>query len=356
MGSPGSGKGTHSDFLREARGFSAPTIVSSDLLISPEAERAKADGGLIDDAVVIGAVLRHLLRPEYQNGVIVDGFPRTPAQVEGIKLLRDKMYNLRQEFAQVPELADQHRRPRFRVVVLYVTEEESIRRQLLRGERAMRHNEQVLLTGNGDPLALRPTDFDPALARERYQVFKEHFQTLESLRNHFVFTLIDAGGGVEAVRQSILKELEYQSSQELSQKAFDALINIPVCREVQRYARQLLITRLDNYVTRHPVVFSSMVQFIEREIIPVIRLHSFAGRVIFRTASPLLLHREAIPMLTDVLTERGYRVYSSFKDDHIPESVNKETFQIINRIERVWDIHIDFPPIRLRGGRDPNNQ
>ncbi|MDP2437648.1 MAG: nucleoside monophosphate kinase, partial [archaeon] len=103
MGSPGAGKGTHSQFLQLARGFSAHTIVSSELLNSPDAQRAKANGGLIDDAVVIEAVLRHLLRPEYQNGVIVDGYPRTPVQVEGIKLLRDKMFNLRQEFASASD-------------------------------------------------------------------------------------------------------------------------------------------------------------------------------------------------------------------------------------------------------------
>lgn len=354
MGAPGSGKGTHSDFLKEARGYTVPTIISSDLLKSVDAERVKASGQLLDDAKVIGLVLRQLLRPEYQNGVIVDGFPRTPVQVEGIKLLRDKMYSLCQEFFAKPEYGDKHRRPRFRVVVLFVSEEESVRRQLSRGEKSIKHNEKVISTGTGDLVAQRPTDFNPDKARERYRIFQQHFETLESLRQFFIFTLIDAEGSIESVRQAILRELEYQSSQELAQATFDTIINIPVIREVQRHARQLLIQRLDTYVARQPVLFNSIIQFLEREIIPSVRLHSFAGRVLFRTSNPLLHNREAIAMVTDVLTERGYRVFSSFKDEHIPESIDRETFQIITRIQRTYDIHIEFPPIRLRGGRDPD--
>ncbi len=45
-GAPGSGKGTNTAFICEVRGISAPPIVISQLLDSPEARKIKANGGV----------------------------------------------------------------------------------------------------------------------------------------------------------------------------------------------------------------------------------------------------------------------------------------------------------------------
>ena len=39
----------------------------------------------------VSLLLRELLRKEYQDGVVLDGFPRTNVQVECLKLLVDKI-------------------------------------------------------------------------------------------------------------------------------------------------------------------------------------------------------------------------------------------------------------------------
>ena len=81
-GAPGAGKGTHTAFIARARGLTCPPIVISALLDTPEARRIKDAGGMVGDREVVSLLLRRLLRPEYRDGVILDGFPRTKVQVE----------------------------------------------------------------------------------------------------------------------------------------------------------------------------------------------------------------------------------------------------------------------------------
>ena len=54
---------------------------------------------LLGDRDVVEAVLRKLLEAPYQDGVIVDGFPRTQVQAECILMLHEMMKQLRQEFS-----------------------------------------------------------------------------------------------------------------------------------------------------------------------------------------------------------------------------------------------------------------
>src|ERR1700709_1300186 len=48
-GAPGAGKGTNTEFIREVRGITAPPIVVSQLLDSPEAQKLKSQGGMVGD-------------------------------------------------------------------------------------------------------------------------------------------------------------------------------------------------------------------------------------------------------------------------------------------------------------------
>jgi hypothetical protein len=58
------------------------------------------------------------------------------------------------------------------VVVLYVEQEESVRRQMMRAKLAAMHNTRVMDAGTGDLWELRATDVDSAKCRRRYEVFK----------------------------------------------------------------------------------------------------------------------------------------------------------------------------------------
>src|SRR6056297_564728 len=62
-GAPGAGKGTNTDFIMKARGFTCPPIVVSALLDSPEAKALKDKGMLVGDREVMGILLRKMLEP-----------------------------------------------------------------------------------------------------------------------------------------------------------------------------------------------------------------------------------------------------------------------------------------------------
>ena len=94
-GAPGSGKGTNTPFILRERGLTAAPIVVSDLLDTPEMRALKDRGQFVGDREVIEALLRKLLEPAYQTGVVVDGFPRTKVQAEAVKLLHDQIMQLR---------------------------------------------------------------------------------------------------------------------------------------------------------------------------------------------------------------------------------------------------------------------
>ena len=90
-GAPGAGKGTNTDFIMQYRDLTAPPLVVSSLLKSPEAQKMKDAGMLVGDREVIEIMLRKLLDPIYKTGAVVDGFPRTKVQVECVKLLYQKL-------------------------------------------------------------------------------------------------------------------------------------------------------------------------------------------------------------------------------------------------------------------------
>src|SRR3954453_23713873 len=171
-GAPGAGKGTNTPFILRERGLTSPPIVVSDLLDTPGIRAPKDRGQFDGDREVIEALLRKLLEPEYQTGVVVDGFPRTGVQAEAVKLLHDQIMQLRTKYWGTP-LGMRFRRPIFRITVLFVGEQTSVERQIRRGHEILAHNQQVRRTGVGELLPLRPTDIDQELARNRYRTFKE---------------------------------------------------------------------------------------------------------------------------------------------------------------------------------------
>ena len=117
----------------------------------------------------------------------------------------------------------------FRISLLFVSEEVSVRRQLKRGMEIREHNRQMEATGVAKRLEERVTDIDPELCRNRYRTFKETtYDALQSLRKLFHFHFIDAEGDLNEVQQNILREFTYQSSLELSSEVFDLINTIPI--------------------------------------------------------------------------------------------------------------------------------
>ena len=349
-GAPGAGKGTNTDFIRELRGITAEPIVVSALLDSPEARKLKAQGGMVGDREVVGILIRKLLEPDQQNGAILDGFPRTKVQVECLKLLFDEMMRLRRDFSDTPEAAH-FKQPIFHIMVLFVDESESIARQLKRGQEVLAHNAEVRSSGLGDLWEERATDFDPVLARNRYKVFKEKtYDALVSLKEIFHYHFINAQASLESVQENIVKELEYQSSLELDPRTFDLLRKLPLASEIIRHARQDLVRRLDNYKVEKPELMQAVVDFIETKMMPIIVRHAISGRADINSENKLFHDPEALAILIDIFSERGFHASADLHLIEIPERFDLQNGEIQCRKKKVFRFRINFKGSEIRRG------
>jgi adenylate kinase len=349
-GAPGAGKGTNTAFITKTRGLTCPPIVISALLDSPEAKALKDVGNMVGDREVVGLLLRELLRAEYHDGVILDGFPRTNVQVECLKLLVDKMHELRREFYSTP-LSIHFRLPTIHIMVLFVDEQESVARQLKRGRQTRIHNQEVLRSGIGQLSEDRPTDHDETLARRRYQMFKEQtWEALQSLKEIFHYHFINAQGDIEKVEQNILEELDYQSTLELDPRTVDRLRGVPVANMIIVHARQELVKRLDTYELEHGRLFARVTAFIEKKIIPIVLRHAISGVAQINTEDPVLDDPLALAMLIDVFSERGYHAVVDIHRIDVPERFDVATGAIECRVKKVYRIQVRFPGSEIRRG------
>ncbi len=349
-GAPGAGKGTNTAFITHARGLTCPPIVVSALLDSPEAKALKDGGNMVGDREVVGLLLRQLLRAEYHDGAILDGFPRTNVQVECLKLLVGKMHGLRREFYGT-SLSIHFRQPTIHIMVLFVDERESVARQLKRGRETKAHNEEVLRSGVGERMEDRPTDHDEVLARRRYRVFKDQtWEALQSLKETFHYHFINAQGTLHEVEQNILKELNYQSTLELDPRTVDRLRTVPVANEIIVHARQELVKRLDSYEFDQPELFGQVVGFIAKKILPIVQRHAISGAAHVNTEDVLLEDPIALAMLIDVFSERGFHAVVDLHRIEVPERFDVTTGVISCRVKKVFRIQIRFQGSEIRRG------
>lgn len=91
LGSPGSGKGTQAQFITEK--FAIPQISTGDMLraavragtpLGIAAKKVMDAGGLVSDDIILGLIKERIEQDDCQNGYLLDGFPRTIAQAEGL--------------------------------------------------------------------------------------------------------------------------------------------------------------------------------------------------------------------------------------------------------------------------------
>ena len=98
IGPPGVGKGTQAKFLVEA--YNIPQISTGDMLranvrdatpLGTEAKQYMNAGQLVPDAVILGMMKSRFNEPDCNAGYILDGFPRTIPQAEGLDNLLNDM-------------------------------------------------------------------------------------------------------------------------------------------------------------------------------------------------------------------------------------------------------------------------
>jgi adenylate kinase len=305
---------------------------------------------MVGDKEVVGIMLRKLLEPEFRDGALLDGFPRTSVQVECLKLLVNEINQLHNEFAHTP-LAMNFRRPIVHAMVLFIAEKTSIERQLKRGREIAAHNKRVAETGDGHELELRATDLDESAARRRYMVFKEKtWSALKSLKEIYHYHFVNAEGPIEEVEQNILDELKYQSTLELEPETYDRVRNIPLAEEIILHARQELVKRLDSYEREHTELFTRVVELIERKFMPIIQRHALSGRAQLNTEDDLFGQSLVLPMVLDVFSERGFHAVIDKTISEIPVRINLQTGEVECRQKAVYRIQVNFRGSEIRRG------
>lgn len=94
LGAPGAGKGTQAENI--CNHFHIPTISTGNMLreavkngtkLGLEAKTYMDAGKLVPDDILVGMIKEKLQEPAYQNGFVLDGFPRTVPQAKAL----DKM-------------------------------------------------------------------------------------------------------------------------------------------------------------------------------------------------------------------------------------------------------------------------
>ena len=94
LGAPGAGKGTQAEIISEK--YNIPTISTGNIIraalkngteMGLKAKSYIDAGNLVPDDVVIGIIKERLAEDDCHNGYILDGFPRTIAQAEALKVM-----------------------------------------------------------------------------------------------------------------------------------------------------------------------------------------------------------------------------------------------------------------------------
>ncbi|MCL7963261.1 MAG: adenylate kinase [marine benthic group bacterium] len=98
MGPPGAGKGTQGEILE--RRYDVPRFSTGDILrtarregteMGRRAQQYMDAGELVPDEVILGIMGEALAGEAARNGFILDGFPRTVAQAEGLARMLDEL-------------------------------------------------------------------------------------------------------------------------------------------------------------------------------------------------------------------------------------------------------------------------
>ena len=210
LGAPGSGKGTQAQRLIDK--YRGPQVSTGDLLRAAVAagtalgQRAKATmdaGRLVDDATMLGIIRERLAAPDAARGFILDGFPRTIVQADGLDALLKDI-----------------RQPLEAVVLMDVDTEQLFRR--LTGRRTCRTCGRVFNVYTAPPsvpppcsaqcvtpdLYQRPDDSEGTIGK-RLEVYGAQTRPLvEYYRMRGLLRTVDAEGDIDVVTARLEAALE----------------------------------------------------------------------------------------------------------------------------------------------------
>jgi adenylate kinase len=130
----------------------------------------------------------------------------------------------------------------------------------------------------------------------------------------------------------------------------ERLLGVPVASEIVVHARQELVKRLDSYELESRELFSKVIAFIERKMIPIVLRHAISGVAHINTEDSVLDDPLALAMLIDVFSERGYHAVVDIHRVDVPEHFDPATGAIRCGIKKVYRIQIRFNGSEIRRG------
>jgi len=98
LGPPGAGKGTQAELIAHDLGI--PHVATGDMLraaiadgseLGKQVRQLVQEGHLVPDELMIGLVRERLLANDTKDGFVLDGFPRTLAQAEGLDQMLEEI-------------------------------------------------------------------------------------------------------------------------------------------------------------------------------------------------------------------------------------------------------------------------
>jgi adenylate kinase len=203
LGPPGAGKGTQAREL--AREWRVPQVSTGDMLreamvaatpLGREAKQYYDRGALVPDDVILRMVAERFQQPDAAQGFILDGFPRTIAQADGLGAMLHRLGHKLDA-----------------VVYFDVAEPELVRR--LTGRRLCRQCQTPYHLVSAPPqrpgvcdrcggqLYQRPDDSEETV-RHRLQVYEQQTSPLrEYYRERGLLRQISGEGPVEKIRQAL---------------------------------------------------------------------------------------------------------------------------------------------------------
>ncbi len=208
LGGPGSGKGTQAQFITEK--FGIPQISTGDMLraavregtpLGLEAKKVMEAGQLVSDHIILGLIKERILHDDCQNGYLLDGFPRTIAQADGLAAMGVNIDH---------------------VLEIAVDDEEIVRR--LSGRRVHPSSGRTyhvvfnpprsenLDDETGEPLVQRKDDNEETI-RNRLGVYHEQTKPLigyyqqKSSEGQLKYSTIEGVGGVQEITAKVLTAL-----------------------------------------------------------------------------------------------------------------------------------------------------
>lgn len=98
LGPPGAGKGTQAELI--CKDFNIKQLSTGDLLryhrqqsteLGKKAQEFMDKGELVPDNLIVEMIRNELIKEDYQNGFLLDGFPRTIPQAEALENLLEEL-------------------------------------------------------------------------------------------------------------------------------------------------------------------------------------------------------------------------------------------------------------------------